>query len=78
MQYPILLSVFTYGFACDSMLFRANFKEEESADFYQATEIAEPPSEQEELLILNYNIKYGGARLKFFWECLKFFLITIL
>ena len=54
---------------CDSMLFRANFDEEEPADLYTAQDIMEAPTEQDQLLILNYNIKYGGARLKFFWEC---------
>lgn len=54
---------------CDGMTLRANFAEEEPALLYEATEKSAIPNEREELLVLNYNIKYGGARLTFFWEC---------
>jgi len=54
---------------CDAMLFKASFSEEEEAIYYEAVEKTEEPSTIEQLLILNYNIKYGGARLVFFWEC---------
>ncbi len=55
--------------ACDSMTLRANFDEEESAIFYEASTKTLEPTEMDEILVLNYNIKYGGARLTFFWEC---------
>ena len=51
------------------MTFRANFEEEEPAILYEAATKTEEPQSKEELLIINYNIKYGGARLTFFWEC---------
>ena len=54
---------------CDALSFRANFEDESPAVLYEATNKTEEPSSKEQLLILNYNIKYGGARLLFFWEC---------
>jgi endonuclease/exonuclease/phosphatase family metal-dependent hydrolase len=55
--------------ACDAVLFRTNFDEQEPALYYVAEEKTEEPTSADQLLILNYNIKYGGARLVFFWEC---------
>lgn len=63
----MLLFLFTLG--CDGFLFRTAFEDVEDAILYEADEIVTAPAEKEELLILNYNIKYGGARLTFFWEC---------
>ena len=64
-----MFGLLLWGFACDSMTFRANFAEEEPALLYEAEVKTEEPTAKEELLIVNYNIKYGGARLTFFWEC---------
>ena len=66
---PIMTALLLLYLSCDSMTFRANFEEEESASLYQAENKTEPPTDQDELLIVNFNIKYGGARLTFFWEC---------
>ncbi|MBM75339.1 MAG: hypothetical protein CMK59_08050 [Proteobacteria bacterium] len=54
---------------CDSLTFRANHKDIEPALLYEAAELTQAPDELDQLVVLNYNIKYGGARLKFFWEC---------
>lgn len=55
--------------ACDAMMFKANFAEESPALLYESATVTEAPTNQEPLRIINYNIKYGGARLIFFWEC---------
>ena len=54
---------------CDAWLFRANFKAEEGALLYEADSLSEAPVSLNQLRVLNYNIKYGGGRLLFFWEC---------
>lgn len=54
---------------CDGTTLRANFADEEPALLYKSESLTEAPSEKDTLLVLNYNIKYGGARLTFFWEC---------
>lgn len=51
------------------MTLRANFDEEQAALLYESSTKTPEPTEQDELLVLNYNIKYAGARLTFFWEC---------
>ena len=68
MPKPILL-ILLLGAGCDGTMFRTTFEEEEPALLYEASELSEAPEDLEELVILNYNIKYGGARLLFFWEC---------
>jgi len=55
--------------ACDATTFRSNFEDIEPALLYEAAELTDIPTSVEELLVLNYNIKYGGGRLVFFWEC---------
>ena len=54
---------------CDGFLFRTNFEDVEDAILYESKDIVPAEEVRDELLILNYNIKYGGARLAFFWEC---------
>jgi len=54
---------------CDSVMFRAGFEDQEDALLYKAAEVTEAGAPAGALLVLNYNIKYGGARLSFFWEC---------
>jgi len=56
--------------SCDATMFRANFDEVEDAVLYEAAELTEASDSAENLLVINHNIKYGGARLLFFWECL--------
>ena len=64
-----MFGLLLWNFACDSMTFRTTFEDEEPAIPYEAETKTEEPAERDELLIINYNIKYGGARLTFFWEC---------
>ena len=54
---------------CDAWLFRANFEAEQDAILYEADSLSEAPISLNQLNVLNYNIKYGGGRLLFFWEC---------
>lgn len=63
------LSLFLFLSGCDAWLFRANFEDEEAAILYEANTLSEAPSDLDQIRILNYNIKYGGGRLLFFWEC---------
>lgn len=53
---------------CDATSFRANFSDSEPGILYEANSIqdVEAPTS---LKVINHNIKYGGARLRFFWEC---------
>ena len=54
---------------CDAWLLRANFEPEQDAILYEADSLSEAPVSLSQLNVLNYNIKYGGGRLLFFWEC---------
>lgn len=54
---------------CDSTTFRANFADIEDGILYESKELSDIPQSKDALRIVNYNIKYGGARLTFFWEC---------
>ena len=51
---PLLLSMLM---ACDAVTFRANFKDREPALLYEAKQLTEVPSSNEQLVVLNYNIK---------------------
>ena len=58
-----------YGLlGCDATTFRANFADSEPGILYEAKELT-PAADPTSLKIINHNIKYGGARLSFFWEC---------
>ncbi len=54
---------------CDGTMFRAIFEDVEDATLYEAAELTEAAAPDGAIKVLNYNIKYGGARLLFFWEC---------
>jgi endonuclease/exonuclease/phosphatase family metal-dependent hydrolase len=62
--------LFLFFASCDATLFRANFEDVEDAVLYEAESLSDIPDTADDLLIINHNIKYGGARLLFFWECL--------
>jgi endonuclease/exonuclease/phosphatase family metal-dependent hydrolase len=62
--FPLLLG------SCDATMFRANFDEIEDAILYEANTLTDAPADITDLVVINHNIKYGGARLLFFWECL--------
>ena len=54
---------------CDSLMFRTGFDDVEDAVMYTAKTLTDAPDTVDELLVINHNIKYGGGRLLFFWEC---------
>ena len=54
---------------CDALMFRTGFDDIEDAILYKAKKLTRAPDTVDELVIINHNIKYGGARLLFFWEC---------
>ena len=57
------------GTGCDGVMFRTGFDEVEDGLLYEAEELTDAPESVDQLVVVNYNIKYGGARLLFFWEC---------
>ena len=57
------------GMACDRVMFRTGFDDVEPGLLYEADRLSVAPDSVDELVVVNYNIKYGGARLLFFWEC---------
>jgi len=54
---------------CDALMFRNGFDDVEPAVMYKAKTSTSAPDSIDDLLIINHNIKYGGGRLLFFWEC---------
>jgi len=52
--------------SCDP--FHAKFEDIETARYYEASKIIEPLSSNE-LKIMNWNIKFGGGRIDFFFDC---------
>jgi endonuclease/exonuclease/phosphatase family metal-dependent hydrolase len=52
--------------ACDP--FRTQFETNEEAILYRAKRIRQAPQETR-LRVMNYNIKFGGARIDFFFDC---------
>ena len=57
------------GMGCDRVMFRTGFDDVEPGILYEAESLSDAPDSIDELVVVNYNIKYGGARLLFFWEC---------
>lgn len=57
----------TMLFGCDPC--NASFEEIEKATRYQASKTDEAPESVEEPLIMTWNIKFGGGRIRFFFEC---------
>lgn len=53
--------------ACDP--FHARFPDIEGAERYQAAAPPPPTAPAGRVRVMTYNVKYGGARLRFFWEC---------
>ncbi len=70
MRLPLLLPIFSMSLAgCDATMFKTGFDPVEPAVMYTATDIVEAPAPEGALSVVTYNIKYGGARITFFWEC---------
>ncbi len=53
--------------SCDP--FHTEFNDNESARYREAKEITETTENSSELKIMNWNIKFGGARIDFFFDC---------
>ena len=53
--------------ACDP--FHAAFDEIEPARSYRARELKPAPSSPARLRVMNYNVKFGGGRIDFFFDC---------
>jgi endonuclease/exonuclease/phosphatase family metal-dependent hydrolase len=45
------------------------FPARESAEYYQARDIVAPPHHGDSLKIMDWNIKFGGGRIDFFFDC---------
>ena len=64
--WPLWLLLLT---GCDALMFRTGFDDVEDAVMYTADSLTDAPETADEVLVINHNIKYGGGRLLFFWEC---------
>jgi len=53
--------------ACDP--FHTGFDDVEGAVYYQARDQKAPPDPEQALRVMNYNIKFGGGRIDFFFDC---------
>src|SRR5690606_34437808 len=62
----VLTSAFFMVAACDP--FQTQFEPSEEAVLYRAKQVREVPH-QTRLRVMNYNIKFGGARIDFFFDC---------
>jgi len=67
MPHRILLIVLWLFVACDP--FHTQFEDVEKAHSYRARTLQTPPVSTDPLKIVTWNVKYGGARILFFWEC---------
>ena len=70
--YPItLLAVLSLSLlvlgGCDP--FNTRFDDLEDALYYQARQITPPPPPGDDLLIMNWNTKYAGGRIDFWFDC---------
>ncbi len=55
------------GWRCEPIV--TTFDEIEEAEYYQAAEIITPPTAADTLLVMTWNIKYGGGDIDFWWAC---------
>ena len=66
--YPLLLLPLAAS-GCDGLMFRTGFDPIEPAVMYEAAELTEAAAPEGALKVITYNVKFGGARILFFWEC---------
>jgi endonuclease/exonuclease/phosphatase family metal-dependent hydrolase len=50
-------------------LFGTEFDDVEDAVFYRAASVTPPPASVDRLKVMTYNIKFGGGRIDFFYDC---------
>ena len=55
------------GWRCEPIV--TTFDDIEEAEYYQAAEIVTPPATPDTLLVMSWNIKYGGGDIDFWWSC---------
>lgn len=53
--------------ACDP--FHTGFEDVETAEYYQAARMAEAPEPPGQLVVMNWNAKFGGGRIDFWFDC---------
>ncbi len=54
-------------YACDPV--HTEFQDTEKAVLYQSSEITEPSGDESSLVVMTWNIKFGGGRIDFFFDC---------
>ncbi|MCK4956782.1 MAG: endonuclease/exonuclease/phosphatase family protein, partial [Candidatus Cloacimonetes bacterium] len=52
--------------SCD--IFNTNFADIEKAEFYHSPQLSQVPADIEEIMIMSWNIKFGGGRIDFFFD----------
>lgn len=52
---------------CDP--FHVKFADVEPAEMYRARDVEPPPTSVDSLVVMTYNIKFGGGRIDFFFDC---------
>ena len=55
------------GWGCEPIV--TTFDDIEEAEYYQAANIITPPGAVDTLLVMTWNIKYGGGDIDFWWAC---------
>lgn len=69
---------FVWGFALMELLlapvlgcdpFHTTFDDDEAPAKYQAQKLVDPEPPGEELLVMTWNVKFGGGRIDFFFDC---------
>ncbi|MBU1534071.1 endonuclease/exonuclease/phosphatase family protein [Myxococcota bacterium] len=63
----ITLSVLAFLLGCDP--FHTQFNDSEKAQLYSASQIIAPAPPGPRLLIMDWNVKFGGGRIDFFFDC---------
>lgn len=54
---------------CGLDLFNTEFDDIEPAETYQSATLTPAPTQVDELVVMTWNIKFGGGRIDFFFEC---------
>lgn len=62
-----LFAVLCLSVGCDP--FHTTFEDDERAVYYRASDLSAAPDAPGELKVMNWNIKFGGARIDFFFDC---------
>jgi endonuclease/exonuclease/phosphatase family metal-dependent hydrolase len=63
----LLAALALLGAACDP--FRTGFEDVEDAQYYRSARVPAKPPLEGPLRVMNYNVKFGGGRIDFFFDC---------